>query len=99
MKQFENIGEKIKKVAVWISKIGMILSIAIGLLMIVACVDAVDEDFIFVVILAAIVIAVLGTVLSRVLAYNQYGFGELIEKTSELAAYAAKADADKSSEK
>lgn len=92
MKKFENIGGKIKRLAVLISTIGMILSVVIGFIVIVAGIDSGDEPLF---IMGGIAVAAFGMLLSNLMAYNKYGFGELIEKTSEIADYVAKANGRK----
>lgn len=73
MFNFENIGGKIKILAVVITVIGIGVSLAFGLYLL-------DSN-----VLLGLVIAVVGSLLSWISSFFIYGFGELIEKTTEIA--------------
>ena len=70
---FENIGKKIKTIAALETKIGIIVSIIIGLRLMNSSTEL------------GILIIIGGSWLSWVSSIYVYGFGELIEKTSEIA--------------
>lgn len=71
---FNNIGEKIKSLAIFITIIGMVCSIVVGIVCIVKGI-----------LLAGLIIIFGGGVLSWVGTFIIYGFGELICKTTEIA--------------
>lgn len=73
MFNFNNIGDKIKTLAVVVSIIGIIGSVIGGLFLL-------EYDT-----LTGLLTAFLGSVLSWVSAFFVYGFGELIVKTTEIA--------------
>lgn len=74
---FNNIGSKIKSLAVLVSVGGMISSILTGFILLLAL----DEMG----ALIGIVIAIVGSALSWIGSFFTYGFGELIENSSIIA--------------
>lgn len=70
---FKNIGSKIKSLAEIICWIGIVISVLIGI--------AWMENS----IIGGILIAIIGSGISWIGSFFAYGFGELIEKTSEIA--------------
>ena len=74
---FNNIGSKIKSLSVLVSVGGIISSILIGFILLLAL----DEMG----ALIGIVIAVVGSVISWIGSFFAYGFGELIENSSIIA--------------
>ena len=73
MFNFENIGGKIKTLAVVLTILGVVASIMI-------CVFLLFRNF-----LIGILIAIIGSLVSWISSFFMYGFGELIEKTTEVA--------------
>ena len=73
MFNFQNIGAKIKTLAVVVTILGIAVSVVAGLYMI-------NDDA-----LSGVLVAFIGSVLSWISAFFVYGFGELIEKTTEIA--------------
>ena len=92
-RMFDNIGGKLKAVAVAMAWIGIFGSIASGVLMLLACfVQAVQaESFLitFLVLilgcLAAVVTTVIGCIYAWLSVLTMYGLGELIEQTRDNA--------------
>ena len=80
---FDNVGGKIKGFAKVVCWIGIIASVIGGIGMMIA-----DEDM----ILYGIFTAVGGTLASWIGSFFTYGFGELIDNTSNLAAHAEKTE-------
>ena len=80
---FNNIGGKIKALAKVICWIGIIASVIGGIGMMIA-----DEDM----ILYGLFTAVGGALISWIGSFFTYGFGELIDNTSKLAAHAEKTE-------
>jgi len=78
---FSNIGSKIKTTAKVIAWIGIIISIIIGFMLSSQGCDN-DEG---IVIFTGISIMVGGSILSWVSSFFMYGFGELIERATEIA--------------
>ena len=72
---YENIGGKIKMLAVWTAILGIASSVAFGFYILI------DEEEFF----GGLLIAVLGSLVSWVSTWLLYGFGELIEKVTEIA--------------
>ena len=70
---FENIGGKIKTLAIVCTIIGIVISIAVGILY------GAEEDF-----GAGLLIIILGCLSSWLGSFLLYGFGELIENTTEI---------------
>ena len=84
---FSNIGGKIKVTAKVFCWIGIIVSVASGLGMIVAGFSGMwTQAASIVTILGGIGTALLGSLLSWVGSFMMVGFGELIENTAEIAA-------------
>ena len=73
MFNFENIGSKIKTLAVVVTILGISVSI-------ITCLILLDENA-----MSGLMIAFIGSVCSWISAFFIYGFGELIEKTTEIA--------------
>ena len=74
---FNNIGKKIKTLAVVICWIGIVGSVLAGIIM---CVS--DEDM----IIFGLLTMIAGALISWIGSFFMYGFGELIDKTAEIAA-------------
>lgn len=72
---YDNIGGKIKGLAKWVCIIGSIIMAIPGISFIMQ-----GEDF----ILVGILLLVLGPVICWISSWMLYGFGELIEKTSNI---------------
>ena len=70
---FYNIGSKIQTLAVAIFIIGIVISVIVGL-------GFMEETFI-----GGLLIAIMGCLCSWIVSLFAYGFGELIEKTTEIA--------------
>ncbi|MDR1328063.1 MAG: SHOCT domain-containing protein [Oscillospiraceae bacterium] len=85
---YNNIGEKIKGLAKVIAWIGIIVSVIAGLILIVEGSDSYYGGGIL--ISVGIVVVVVGTLVSWIASWFMYGFGELIEKTAEIARNTAK---------
>jgi hypothetical protein len=81
---FNNIGGKIKTLAKVIAWIGIIISIIAG---VAGCVQAQDNVLASAgtQVLISICIIIVGSLLSWISSWTLYGFGELIEKTTEIA--------------
>ncbi len=77
---FNNIGSKIKGLAIVISLGGITLSLVTGIVL-----YALSDVFFEELGIIAIVIAVLGSVLSWIGSFFAYGFGELIENSAKIA--------------
>lgn len=73
---YNNVGQKIKGVA-----IGLFLSEAVGAIVSGIALMATDEDF----ILLGILLLVVGPFVAYLMSLFVYGFGELIEKTADVA--------------
>ena len=73
MFNFENIGGKIKTLAVILTILGVAASIIFGFYML-------SENAI-----TGLLIALIGSLVSWISSFFMYGFGELIEKTTEIA--------------
>ena len=85
---FSNIGRKIKVTAKVFCWIGIICSVISGIGMIVSSVAAsryASFEYILLMIGAGVAVIVLGSLLSWVGSFMMVGFGELIEKTTEIA--------------
>ena len=82
---FDNIGGKIKKLASLITKLGMIGSVLAGIRTMFA------GAFI-----TGIMTIILGSLIFWISSLTLYGFGELIEKTTEIAKNTAKEKKDES---
>ena len=78
---FDNIGRKIKVLAQAVCWVGIVLSIIIGLVVIVSAIAS-DTLIGF---LYGFIIMIVGSLASWVSSFFAYGFGELIEKTTEIA--------------
>ena len=70
---FENIGGKIKTLAQVVAILGVIVSVIAGLFVL-------DDSALY-----GVLIAFVGSVLSWISSLFIYGFGELIDKTTEIA--------------
>ena len=79
---FKNIGKKIKGLAAFVCWVGIILSAIAGILMIVS---AIQENEGFMGILPGVAVIVGGFLASWIGSFAAYGFGELIDKTAEIA--------------
>ena len=73
MFNFQNIGKKIKTLAVIVSIVGVVVSIICGMTVMTGNAGV------------GLLIAILGSLASWVSSFFSYGFGELIEKTTEIA--------------
>lgn len=73
MFNFQNIGAKIKTLAVVVTILGIAASVVSGLYII-------NDNA-----LSGVLVAFIGSVFSWISAFFMYGFGELIEKTTEIA--------------
>ena len=78
---FDNISGKIKKLAEVICWIGIILSSIIGIIMFSYAAKFHSDDY----ILSGFLYIIFGSLLSWIASFFMYGFGELIEKTTEIA--------------
>ncbi len=74
---FDNIGQKIKSVAIAVLSVGIIVSVIFGFITMFS-----DESMSF----FGIFIIVIGSILSWVCALMTYGFGHLIENSDKLVA-------------
>lgn len=90
---FNNIGEKIKKLAEIISIIGISISVLAGFIMIIF--GAFADEGAIIGIGSGFVIMIVGSLLSWIGSFFTFGFGELIENTTVIAELMAKADAEK----
>ncbi len=77
---FNNIGGKIQTLASLIAGVGIFVSLLGGVTATIQMYDSFVEDFAFV----GIIIGVVGALLSWISSFLLYGFGELIEQTSEI---------------
>ena len=82
---FDNIGKKIKTLAATIALVGIIVSIITGVIIL-----GIGADMGFGVggeglVGLGIMIIIIGSLISWVSSFVLYGFGELIEKTTEIA--------------
>ena len=73
MFNFQNIGGKIKTLAVIVSIVGVVASV-------IFCIMALTENAGI-----GLLIAIVGSLVSWISSFFTYGFGELIEKTTEIA--------------
>ncbi|MBO4692915.1 MAG: magnesium transporter [Clostridia bacterium] len=74
---FSNIGKKIKKLATVLCWLGIIISIVCGIVAWVAADDEIGA-------LIFLVVAVAGSLLSWISSFVLYGFGELIDKVTDI---------------
>ncbi len=81
---FVDIGKKIKGVARTTANVEIIISIIIGILVFVCTVAFGDVEELWVGILLAIIIVIIGCAVAWSSAYLLYGFGELIDKTCDI---------------
>ena len=79
---FDDIGGKIKGLATFICWVGIIVCVILGIVMIVNATGGYRTDGGMVV--AGILIIVIGSLLSWVGSFVLYGFGELVENSTEL---------------
>ena len=70
---FNNIGSKIKSLAIVVTVIGIVVSIIIGL-------SIIEHSISY-----GLFTIIIGCFISWVSSFFMYGFGELIEKTSQIA--------------
>ena len=77
---FDHIGGKIKNVAKAVCWIGIVLSIVLGLILLIAL----STDSPAIRIAVAIPVMILGAVLSWIGSFTLYGYGELIELTAKI---------------
>lgn len=86
---FNNIGKKIKKVAELVTTIGIIIFVIIGIaIMAVGLYGAIENDDAssgVVYVLVGISVAVIGSLISWLMSFILYGYGELIDETSRIA--------------
>lgn len=75
---YNNIGEKIKGVAKFLSVIGIVGSIIIGTTMIITMHESISW--------IGLIILIFGSLVSWILSFPLYGFGQLIENTDYLVA-------------
>jgi hypothetical protein len=80
---YNNIGEKIKGLAKSLALIGTIISVIIGINLIVKGSDSYYDGRVL--IYTGIGVILVGTLVSWIWSWFMYGFGELIEKTAEIA--------------
>ena len=80
---FSNIGEKIKVVAAVFCWIDIIASILFGLSLVVGAVKSGE----IMMIAVGIIVAVVGSLLSWIISFGLYGFGQLIENTDIIVDY------------
>lgn len=73
MFNFENIGSKIKTLAVVLTVVGIVASVIFGFFILSA-----NAGY-------GLLIMIVGSLISWVSSFFTYGFGELIEKTTEIA--------------
>lgn len=78
---FDNIGGKIKMLAKVVCWIGIIVSAVIAIIMFANAVKYSNDIY----TLLGLAYIILGTLLSWIGSFFTYGFGELIEKTTEIA--------------
>lgn len=78
---FDNIGGKIKMLAKVVCWIGIIVSAVIAIIMFANAVKYSNDIY----TLLRLAYIILGTLLSWIGSFFTYGFGELIEKTAEIA--------------
>ncbi len=81
---FDPIGKKLKMLAEIMTCMGILLSVLGGIILVVTGVASMgngDMRLIFV----GILVAILGSLLSPVLGFTLYGFGEFIERITEIA--------------
>lgn len=85
---FDNIGNKIKDLAIFICWIGIGVSVVIGMILLVMGSSAADsrytEDAAPGFYIAGFAVAAVGSLLSWVGSFFMYGFGELIEDTQKI---------------
>lgn len=72
---FENIGKKMKNLAMVITWIGIICSILVGIVLVV-----INEGT----MILGVLVAILGSFMSWLSSFILYGFGELVDKTTEI---------------
>lgn len=70
---FENIGSKIKTLAKVICWVGIIISVVVGIILLAS-----DSD-------VGLIVMIVGSFVSWIGSFFTYGFGELIEKATEIA--------------
>ncbi len=80
---FKNIGKKIKVLAVILCWIGITASVIAAIVMIFQAMDSYYFDDMYIV--SAIIVLLVGPLLSWVASFFMYGFGELIDKTCVIA--------------
>lgn len=80
MFNFDNIGDKIKGLALFFSWIGIVASVLGGIALL-------PQSF-----PTGILIIILGSIVSYVSSWLLYGFGELVESACEIKEYLAKAN-------
>lgn len=82
---FNNIGEKIKTLAIIITILGIIASVISGIAFIVSSiVDSYDVSRLAAGIILGVLTIVVGSLLSWISSFLLYGFGELIENSTIL---------------
>ena len=80
---FNNIGEKIKTLAIIITILGIVASVISGIAFIVSSiVDSYDVSRLAAGIILGVLTMVVGSLLSWISSFLLYGFGELIENST-----------------
>lgn len=74
---FDNIGSKIKSLAKIVCWVGIIITVIAGIVMLASGGDVSSP--------IGLVLVIAGPIISWISSFFVYGFGELIEKTSEIA--------------
>ena len=96
---FTHIGRKIKMYAKVICWIGIGFSVLSGLFMIiVGCLAANNPGVMILSILMGLMTMILGSLLSWISSFMTYGFGELVDKTSNIEEKICGTPADNSAE-
>ncbi len=82
---FNNIGKKIKSLAKVICYLGIIASCISGIVVMVIMMEADDEIGAIIGFVALVVIAGVGSLSAWIGSFFMYGFGELVDKTTDTA--------------
>lgn len=80
---YKNIGGKIKTLSKAVCWLGIIASVVFGVITIVSAV--INGEEIIVPIVMGVVYIVIGSIASWIASFFTYGFGEIIDKLSEIA--------------
>ena len=78
---FENIGKKIKTLAKVLCWVGIVISIIYAIALFLIAMDSYDEETF---IIMGIVTLIVGPLTSWISSFFMYGFGELIDKASDI---------------